>query len=111
MEIDHYNLDMIISLGYRVQSPIAVRFRRWATQRLHEYIQKGFTMDDERLKQGGNRYFKELLQRIKLALNAMPSAAELVGTKSAKAHSPGQSESGTLGFDEHAGLRFCPYRA
>ncbi len=45
-EIDHYNLDMIIALGYRVQSPIAVRFRRWATQRLHEYIQKGFTMAD-----------------------------------------------------------------
>ena len=64
-EIDHYNLDMIIALGYRVQSPIAVRFRRWATQRLHEYIQKGFTMDDERLKQCGNRYFKELLQRIR----------------------------------------------
>lgn len=64
-EIDHYNLDMIIALGYRVQSPIAVRFRRWATQRLHEYIQKGFTMDDERLKQGGNRYFRELLQRIR----------------------------------------------
>ena len=63
--IDHYNLDMIIALGYRVQSPIAVRFRRWATQRLHEYIQKGFTMDDERLKQGGNRYFRELLQRIR----------------------------------------------
>ena len=63
--IDHYNLDVIIALGYKVQSPIAVRFRRWATQRLHEYIQKGFTMDDERLKQGGNRYFKELLQRIR----------------------------------------------
>ena len=63
--IDHYNLDMIIALGYRVQSPVAVRFRRWATQRLHEYIQKGFTMDDERLKQGGNRYFHELLQRIR----------------------------------------------
>lgn len=63
--IDHYNLDMIIALGYRVQSQVAVRFRRWATQRLHEYIQKGFTMDDERLKQGGNRYFRELLQRIR----------------------------------------------
>ena len=63
--IDHYNLDVIIALGYRVQSPIAVRFRRWATQRLREYIQKGFTMDDERLKQGGNRYFRELLQRIR----------------------------------------------
>ena len=64
-DITYYNLDMIIALGYRVQSPVAVRFRRWATQRLHEYIQKGFTMDDERLKQGGNRYFKELLQRIR----------------------------------------------
>lgn len=64
-EIEHYNLDVVIALGYRVQSPIAVRFRRWATQRLHEYIQKGFTMDDERLKQGGNRYFRELLQRIR----------------------------------------------
>ena len=63
--IDHYNLDMIIALGYRVQSEVAVRFRTWATQRLHEYIQKGFTMDDNRLKQGGNRYFKELLQRIR----------------------------------------------
>ena len=49
-DIIYYNLDVIIALGYRVQSPIAVRFRRWATQRLHEYIQKGFTMDDERLK-------------------------------------------------------------
>ncbi len=64
-EIDHYNLDIIIAIGYRVQSDVAVRFRRWATQRLHEYIQKGFTMDDERLKQGRNRYFKELLQRIR----------------------------------------------
>ncbi|MBQ7461715.1 MAG: virulence RhuM family protein [Bacteroidaceae bacterium] len=63
--VDYYNLDVIIALGYRVQSPVAVRFRRWATQRLHEYIQKGFTVDDERLKQGGNRYFKELLQRIR----------------------------------------------
>ena len=63
--IDHYNLDMIIALGYRVQSEVAVRFRIWATQRLHEYIQKGYTIDDERLKQGGNRYFKELLQRIR----------------------------------------------
>jgi len=61
----HYNLDMVIALGYRVQSQIATRFRRWATQRLHEYIQKGFTLDDERLKQGGSRYFRELLQRIR----------------------------------------------
>lgn len=63
--IDHYNLDMIIALGYRIQSRVATRFRIWATQRLHEYMQKGFTMDDERLKQGGNRYFRELLQRIR----------------------------------------------
>ena len=63
--LPHYNLDVIIAIGYRVQSPVAVRFRRWATQRLHEYIQKGFALDDERLKQGGNRYFRELLQRIR----------------------------------------------
>lgn len=63
--IDHFNLDMVIALGYRVQSQVATRFRRWATVRLHEYIQKGFAMDDERLKQGGTRYFRELLQRIR----------------------------------------------
>jgi hypothetical protein len=64
-EIEHYNLDMIISLGYRINSKTATAFRIWATTRLHEYIEKGFTMDDDRLKQGGNRYFKELLQRIR----------------------------------------------
>ena len=63
--IDHYTLDMIIALGYRVQSQVATRFRRWATVRLHEFIQKGFALDDERLKQGGSRYFRELLQRIR----------------------------------------------
>lgn len=63
--IDHYNLDIVIAVGYRVQSQVATRFRRWATVRLHEYIQKGFAMDDERLKQGGSRYFRELLQRIR----------------------------------------------
>lgn len=61
-----YNLDMIIALGYRVRSIIATRFRQWATQRLREYIQKGFTMDDERLKKlGGGGYWKELLERIR----------------------------------------------
>lgn len=64
-QVAHYNLDVIIAIGYRVQSDVAVRFRQWATNHLHEYIQKGFTMDDERLKQGRNRYFKELLQRIR----------------------------------------------
>ncbi|NMD38541.1 MAG: virulence RhuM family protein [Christensenellaceae bacterium] len=63
--IDHYNLDIIIAIGYRVQSQVATRFRRWATERLHEYIQKGFTIDDDRLKQGSSRYFRELLQRIR----------------------------------------------
>lgn len=63
--IGHYNLDMIIALGYRVLSELAVRFRKWATEKLHECIQKGFAMDDERLKQGRNRYFREFLQRIK----------------------------------------------
>lgn len=62
----HYNLDMIISLGYRVNSKIATQFRIWATQRLNEYIRKGFTMDDDRLKNlGGGGYWKELLQRIR----------------------------------------------
>lgn len=61
-----YNLDMIISLGYRVKSTIATKFRQWATARLTEYIVKGFTMDDERLKQmGGGNYWKELLDRIR----------------------------------------------
>lgn len=63
--VEHYNLDMIIALGYRIDSPIAIRFRQWATSRLHEIIQKGFSLDDERLKEGGSRYFKELLQRIR----------------------------------------------
>ncbi len=62
----HYNLDMIISLGYRIKSIIATNFRRWATERLKEYMIKGFTMDDERLKQlGGGNYWKELLERIR----------------------------------------------
>ncbi len=65
-EVKHYNLDMIISLGYRIRSVIATQFRKWATERLKEYIIKGFTMDDERLKQlGGGNYWKELLERIK----------------------------------------------
>lgn len=61
-----YNLDMIISVGYRIKSHVATNFRQWATQRLREYIIKGFTMDDERLKQaGGGNYFEELLARIR----------------------------------------------
>ena len=61
-----YNLDVIISVGYRVHSIVGTRFRQWATQRLHEYIVKGFTMDDKRLKgNGGGMYWKELLDRIR----------------------------------------------
>ncbi|MGL1932767.1 MAG: virulence RhuM family protein [Desulfotalea sp.] len=64
--LDYYNLDMIIALGYRINSKIATRFRQWATQRLKEYMIKGFTMDDERLKHvGGGHYWKELLNRIR----------------------------------------------
>ncbi|PIR47596.1 cell filamentation protein Fic [Candidatus Uhrbacteria bacterium CG10_big_fil_rev_8_21_14_0_10_50_16] len=64
--IEHYSLDLIISLGYRVRSKIATHFRQWATARLREYIVKGFTMDDERLKgNGGGQYWKELLDRIR----------------------------------------------
>ena len=62
----HYNLDAIIAIGYRVNSKTATQFRIWATQRLREYIIKGFTIDDERLAQGGGkaRYFEELLKRV-----------------------------------------------
>lgn len=64
-KILHYNLDMIISLGYRIQSHVATHFRIWATNRLKEYIIKGFALDDERLKQARNNYFEELLARIR----------------------------------------------
>lgn len=64
--VKHYNLDVIISVGYRVKSMQGTRFRQWATARLREYIVKGFTMDDERLKNlGGGNYWKELLDRIR----------------------------------------------
>jgi len=63
---NYYNLDVIISVGYRVKSLRGTQFRQWATKRLNEYIRKGFTMDDERLKEaGGGDYWKELLARIR----------------------------------------------
>ena len=65
-KVKYYNLDMIISLGYRIKSKVATNFRRWATERIKEYILKGFTIDDERLKgNGGGNYWKELLDRIR----------------------------------------------
>ena len=65
-QVDYYNLDVIISVGYRVKSVRGTQFRQWATKRLNEYIRKGFTMDDDRLKElGGGGYFKELLERIR----------------------------------------------
>ncbi|WP_103625103.1 virulence RhuM family protein [Campylobacter concisus] len=68
-EVEHYNLDMIIAVGYRINSVKATQFRQWATNTLKEYIIKGFVLDDERLKQGNNifnkDYFKELLERIR----------------------------------------------
>ena len=65
-KIEHYNLDMIISLGYRVKSSVATKFRIWATERLHEYIKKGFVIDSDRLKDsGGGNYWKELLDEIR----------------------------------------------
>ena len=64
--VSFYNLDVIISVGYRVKSLRGTQFRQWATKRLNEYIRKGFTIDDDRLKQlGGGGYFKELLERIR----------------------------------------------
>ncbi|MBQ7490206.1 MAG: virulence RhuM family protein [Bacteroidales bacterium] len=65
-QVDYYNLDVIISVGYRVKSLRGTQFRIWATKRLNEYIRKGFTLDDNRLKNlGGGGYWKELLERIR----------------------------------------------
>lgn len=64
-QVEYFNLDVIISVGYRVKSLRGTQFRQWATKRINEYIRKGFTLDDERLKGGGGRYFRELLQRIR----------------------------------------------
>jgi len=65
-QVDHYNLNAIIAVGYRVKSPLGIQFRQWATAILHEYLQKGYSMNDEFLKNmGGGIYWKELLERIR----------------------------------------------
>ena len=61
----HYNLDMILAIGMRIRSDVAVRFRQWAIRHLHEFAVKGFTLDDDRLKGNRSRYFRELLQRVR----------------------------------------------
>src|SRR6185369_9294030 len=64
--VEHFNLDVIISVGYRVKSPRGVQFRQWATQQLREFLIKGFLLNDQRFKErGADRYFEELLQRIR----------------------------------------------
>jgi len=84
-KVDYYNLDIIISVGYRVKSHRGTQFRIWATQRLREFIIKGFTLDDERLKQrGGGNYFDELLARIR----DIRSSKKYSGAKSSKSMPP-----------------------
>jgi len=79
----YYNLDMIISLGYRIKTGIATHFRRWATERLKEYLIKGFTMDDDRLKgNGGGNYWKELLDRIRPVFQDCSEQIAFCGTRS-----------------------------
>ena len=64
-QFPHYNLDMILAIGMRIRSEVAVRFRQWAIRHLHEFAVKGFTLDDDRLQGNRSRYFRELLQRIR----------------------------------------------
>lgn len=74
-EIDHYNLDVIISVGYRVKSVQGTQFRIWATQRLKEYIIKGFTLNDDRFKSGSSmNYFNELQERIRVSSTSFQPA-------------------------------------
>jgi hypothetical protein len=80
-DLDYHNLDVIISVGYRVNSHRGIQFRIWATQRLKEYIIKGFTIDDERLKAAGQRnYFNELLERVRYKTVAKQKVAIKYGT-------------------------------
>jgi hypothetical protein len=108
--IDHYNLDAILAIGYRVRSPRGIQFRRWATARLSEYLVKGFTMDDERLKNppvegsGVPDYFDELLERIR-DIRASERRMYL-RVKEIFAQAAGYQEPGTL-LAPAPGLRPC----
>lgn len=96
-EVQYYNLDVIISVGYRVKSLRGTQFRQWATKRLNEYIRKGFTLDDNRLKQlGGGGYWSELLSRIR----------DILDDKELRAM--GQIVSGYLDFAERQAERHQP---
>ena len=81
-EVKFYNLDVIISVGYRVKSIQGTRFRQWATERLNEYIVKGFTMDDERLKNlGGGNYWKELLDHTVIVMKRLTRKKKILQEK------------------------------
>ena len=104
-ELPFYNLDMIISLGYRVKSLIATQFRRWATERLKEYMIKGFTMDDERLKNlGGGNYWRELLERMPPFMGGGDMVDTVTFAKTTYAPVPLKFEAGTANFVGAIGL-------
>jgi len=104
-ELPFYNLDMIISLGYRVKSLIATQFRRWATELLKEYMIKGFTMDDERLKNlGGGNYWRELLERMPPFMGGGDMVDTVTFAKTTYAPVPLKFEAGTANFVGAIGL-------
>lgn len=102
-EIDHYNLDVIISVGYRVKSPQGTKFRIWATQRLKEYIIKGFSLNDDRFKSGNSmNYFNELQERIRESVFRSDSSTKNQGhlhhqyrLRSQRREDPGVFQSGS----------------
>lgn len=79
-QIEHHGLDAVVAVGFRVRSPLGTAFRRWANERLREYLTKGFAMDDQRLKEaGGGNYFGELLARISDIRSSLPGLLECMG--------------------------------
>ncbi len=88
-DTQHYNLDVIISVGYRVKSHRGTQFRIWATQRLREYLVKGFAMDDERLKEGKTSYFDELLSRMVAKTTQAPAGRQKTNRHKSLSPHPG----------------------